>query len=84
MGRYLNPMNQTKEEWLEDHAVPINDIPTTNTLFGYTAAVLVDNGDFTACALANTQQELEAFQHYTDFRPKLWFWVPNEFIGEFK
>lgn len=84
MGRYLNPKNQTKEEWLEANAIPLDHIPDTYKTDTHMVACLVDNGWMTACALAYNQYELEVFQYPTDPRPKLWFLVPFELTDEFK
>jgi hypothetical protein len=85
MGRYLNPPTETKEAWLASYAKPIVARPrSVDEHEGYTPACLVDNGAFTACALAYNQAELEAFDHPTDERPKSWWPIPNDLTGQFQ
>lgn len=81
MGRYLNPNDMSKEDWLETNARPLSSIPTTHTCLyegePHTVAVLIQNGGFTACGLAYSQAELDAFSHVTDPRPKQFWLVPD-------
>lgn len=90
MGRYLNPKNMTKEDWLKTNAVFANDIiapPTwTNEIDGksHVLACLIDNGMFTACGLCFNQREYEAFSDMRDGRFKYFYWVPDNLTEEFK
>lgn len=83
MGRYLNQSNMTKESWLATNAIQCDSegAPDNNTCTiegePYTLAILVDNGPFTACALAYSREEMLAFLHPDDERPKKYFWIPN-------
>lgn len=82
MGRYLNPKSCTKEEWLAAHIERDEKgevVQPTNThkKEGYTAAVLVANPGFTACALATTQEEMDIFNDPRDQRQKVWVWIPD-------
>ena len=79
MGRYLNPHNMTKEEWLTKNAIALDGPPSESPdPDGYYAVCLVDNGLFTAAALAFDPRELEAFTLPDDLRPKKWFLVTAE------
>lgn len=73
MGCYVNPQTETKEAWLSRHgtvllimpeweAVPSNQLPVC----------LVDNGPFTAAAVAFSQSEYKYFMK-PDSRPKVWY-----------
>lgn len=77
MGLYLNPANETKEEWLEREgertsaqhaawdAIPEGQLPV----------VLMDNGPFTAAGIAYKESELQAFTRDDDLRPRTIFLV---------
>lgn len=84
MGRYLNPKDMTKEEWLEKNAIRLDFIPENHATETHTVAVHVDNGWMTACALAYNQGELQAFKIPEDRRPKVFYLVPNKLTEEFK
>lgn len=79
MGCYVNPPDTTKEAWLEANAsafmsfAPHKVDPSTGNL----PVCLVDNGPFTAAAVAYCQGELDAFADF-DGRDKTWFIVPIE------
>lgn len=80
MGAYVNPPNQSKEEWLEENGVQISrgaakrisnnieDGPTEEL-----AVCLVDNGPFKAAGICFEPREFEAFSQPDDHRPKKWF-----------
>lgn len=80
MGIYVNPENQTKEEWLISHGTEIHDrAVTSKDITKDTLPVcLVDNGPFTAAAVAYSLKEIIAFQNPLDLRPKTWLLVPIE------
>lgn len=78
MGAYVNPIVETKEEWLSKHGVywdPVLGIE--NVLPGYLPVCLVHNGYFTAVAIAFSKDEFECFKR-DDGRPKQWFVVEIE------
>ena len=84
MGYYLNPPNVSKEQWLTKNAVELDGPPSESPdSDGYYAVCLVDNGLFTAAALAFDARELAVFTEPTDFRPKRWFLVDSEQAMEF-
>jgi hypothetical protein len=75
MGCYINPRNQTKEEFLREHGEPTSTpCEVTET---HLPVVLVNNGPFTAAGVAYDNREREAFL-YPDPRPKQWFRVSRE------
>jgi hypothetical protein len=76
MGIYINPKDRSKEEWLTANAVTIsNNAPPTFREGDNIVVCLVDNGGFTAAAVAYSQRELQTFKR-EDGRPKLWCQVP--------
>jgi hypothetical protein len=90
MGRYLNPQGTDKETWLREFGLFLGEhAPET---FNYmngdehiaTAAVLIMNPGFVACALCFDQRELDAFKNPDDKRLKLWFWIPVQKVSEFQ
>jgi hypothetical protein len=84
MGIYVNPPRGygTKEEWLEKHKakwIQAYEFCTyTPNYCGLIGVCLVDNGAFTALAVADSIEEAEAFCRLGDSRPKHFFLVPLE------
>lgn len=91
MGYYINPTDGlTKEEWLmkfgeRKDGVVQQEVDTWNEIPENCLAVcLVDNGPFTAAAIAYKESEFEVFKDNTnDDRPKTWFLVEKEMLEEF-
>lgn len=82
MGIYVNPLKGSKEDWLNSHKVkwiPAHEFcthtPGRNGLLG---VALVDNGPFTALAVADSLEEAKAFCRPEDSRPKHFFLVKLE------
>lgn len=74
MGCYVNPPDKSKESWLEENAMELPTLPSANDITPETIPVcLVDNGPFTAAAVAYCESELAVFQNPADTRPKRWF-----------
>lgn len=81
MGLYINPPTQSKEDWLAQNGSIVGEAPPTliksfdhvRTLL---PVCLVDNGAFTAAAIAYDQREFDDFRRPDDHRRKLWFLVP--------
>jgi hypothetical protein len=78
MGFYINPPDQTKEEFLYDHGFRLRpeELPSS---FDFANSIhlpvcLVDNGAFTAAGIAYCQAEYERFLDGAD-RPKKWYLV---------
>ena len=90
MGIYINPPDQGKEPWLHANGFEASDVliaKNTADFKTHFPVCLVDNGHFTAAAVADTEQELERFNDPRDSRPKRWFVVgidqlTSEIIGE--
>ena len=91
MGMYINPRRGSKEQWLDENAVPVqpeNYGSTRQEQYaalckdGFLPVCLVDNGPFTAAGIAYSQGEYEAFS-YEDPRPRKWFIAPAALLQEF-
>lgn len=92
MGYYINPRDMSKEDFLYQnghviHTHHINDVLSGKLFDGLCLPVcLVNNGAFTAAAIAYDKAEATAFQGKEDVRPKTWFAVPKEqlrpYLGE--
>lgn len=88
MHYYINPMDISKDLWLALNGLNLLHAPAEHKtrLYDetdaeeklYYAVCLVDNGLFTAAAIAYDQRELEAFDSDRDSRPKKWFYVEKE------
>jgi hypothetical protein len=83
MGAYVNPSDQSKEEWLEENADKITkqeakEISENIKYSEEMAVCLVDNGPFTAAGICFEEREFEAFSRADDPRPKLWFRAKTE------
>lgn len=82
MGLYINPPNQTKEEWLKKHGAMTLNPPEKYKMVGstatYWAVVLLFNTSFTAAGIAFSPSEFEAFQDLNDDRAKIWFLVEEK------
>ena len=76
MGYYINPPTMTKEAWLVGHGKHVPNAPEKFRDGDQIVVCLVDNGPFTAAAVAYSQDELEYFKHPSDGRYKMWFMVP--------
>lgn len=76
MGYYINPSDQSKEDFLKIHGKPLSSAPTDYDFSGlYLPVCLVDNGWMTAAGIVPHSRELEAFTNRDDNRPKRWFEV---------
>lgn len=84
MGIYINPPSRTKEAFLEEHGRPITREEFLSFQHGTDATelpvCLVDNGYFTAAAVAYSPLEAEAFTVLSDNRPKLFFAVEKSHL----
>lgn len=82
MGCYVDPQNETKEDFLEREGREVeSDYISKNYKMikekGDLPVVLCDNGHFTAAGVAYTEREFERFVRY-DNRPKRFFIVSVE------
>jgi hypothetical protein len=80
MGCYINPQSMSKEEWLKVHGTRANG-PTAITE-DTVPVCLVDNGPFTAAAVAYDERELAAFSDPRDNRMKFWFQVRRDLVRQ--
>jgi len=80
MGKYINPPNMTKERFLELNGVHCPFEPTWEqvTTCDSFPVCLVDNGEFKAAAIIDTEEELKRFSDPIDPRSKLWFMVHRD------
>jgi hypothetical protein len=73
MGCYVNPQQQSKEDWLLLNGSPtVGPCAITET---HLPVVLVNNGQFTAAGVAFDARERECFNDPSDVRLKRWFMV---------
>jgi hypothetical protein len=76
MGAYVNPRGMSKEKWLAENGVRLDTetmvLQPYAVLCGkeFLPVVLVDNGPFTAAAIAYSEAEFDAFMDPLDRRPK--------------
>lgn len=82
MGAYVNPRGKDKEVWLEENGTRYTSktIPKIEDLRfwkekGKFIVCLVDNGPFTAAAIAFSEAELRMFTDQRDTRPKSYYVV---------
>lgn len=80
MGYYVNPVDQTKEDWLAANGVRLAGAPDCDALealvvSGFLPVCYVQNPMFSAAAVCYTATELLEFTRPTDTRPKAWFKV---------
>lgn len=82
MGLYINPIGQTKEEWLGEHgarAVPVPDMFEAGQEMEpkHYPVCLIQNSLFTAAGICFSQREYEEFR-IEDGRRKIWFMVNED------
>jgi len=81
MGYYVNPKNETKEQFLNKHGIRFSgtwkDVPEDSL-----PVILIDNGIFTAAGIAYQESEFKVFTDPFDSRPKEVFIVPIEKLKE--
>ena len=82
MGLYINPVEETKEEWLREHGAQLLTIPKEYKSVGktgtYWVVCLVHNPTFTAAGVCYSDRELEDWKEVDDRRLKMWFLVEEE------
>ena len=82
MGYYINPVNETKEEFLEKHGQRVKK-EELKIVSDSLPVVLIDNGDFTAAGICYDEKELREFTDPQDYRPKKYYQVPREALIPF-
>ena len=76
MGYYINPKDETKEEFLRKNAIETTKDDFKRFTFENDLSLpvcLVDNGFFTAAGVAYSESERDAFVMESDNRPKRFF-----------
>lgn len=80
MGYYINPPGQTKEEFLQDWAVPISEKEFRaykyNNGDGKVPVIWTSNLIFTAVVIAYNKDERKEFLRPDDYRPKKFYLIP--------
>ena len=89
MGYYINPSDETKEEWLNNNGIEVTN-PSWDALPNFRPTefqgddgvyvCLVDNGPFTAAAVCYNEQEFDEFNRDDEPRPRKWYVVSREDI----
>ena len=86
MGLYINPPDQTKEEWLQKHGAILLTVPAQYKSVGstgtYWVVCLMVNDHFSAAGICFSEAELIGFSDANDHRPKTWFLVEQEDLLE--
>jgi hypothetical protein len=78
MGYCINPENESKESFLQREGTETRpEFPQDPDL---ALECLVNNGPFTAAAIAYSYRELEVFIDPADQRTKYWFTVPKSVV----
>jgi len=79
MGYYINPKNETKEEFLKREAEILAIKPPSVEAIPATKAIvcLVSNGAFTTAGIIYDDGELEESQR-PNGRPKIWFLIDRQ------
>ena len=87
MGKYINPEDCSKEEFLREHGSPVSenrmlklDYDDNNLLCAH-----VDNGAFTAAIICYCHGELEYIKSSSssEFRPIKYFLVKRKYLEDF-
>ncbi len=81
MGYYINPPEGTKEDWIRLNA-KFFDGDWDEVPEGLTLLVWMDNGPFTALAIIDCEEELQAFFRGGDNRPKRKFLASMDKVVE--
>ena len=81
MRHFIDPIGMTKEQWLDVHAKVLSHAPSWEKDFMPKESLpvcLVDNGAFTAAAIAYSERELEYFTNDPGGRPQRWYLASTE------
>lgn len=79
MGEYVNPDNKSKEDFLAKNGTQIDAGSLAGLLndSDNVGVCLVDNGKFTAAAVAYNMREVTEFTREDDYRPRKFYSVPR-------
>jgi hypothetical protein len=76
MGFYINPVGQTKEQWLDRKGFRVSEpLPPSQIPVNQRLICLVVNPFFSAAGLCYDDREFTAFSDPKDNRPKSWWLV---------
>lgn len=80
MGMYINPQDMTKEEFLQKYGLEITQQQAHDSfpIDKVYPVCLVNNGGFTAAAIAYCIEEYQELTKPHDVRPKKWFAVHED------
>lgn len=78
MGSYINPPSGDREAWLVEHGAVTSSPSWRDRPAKSLPVCLVDNGPFTAAAIAYNEGEFDHFNGGDpgDTRPRAWYYVP--------
>ena len=77
MGAYVNPSNETKEQFLLREGRSTGNLSWAAVPPDHLPVILMDNGMFTAAGIAYCESELREFTSPTDRRPRRIYYVPT-------
>lgn len=76
MGYYVNPSNQTKEQFLSEKGERLVEAPKWSDVpQGSLPVAFVDNGPFSAAGICYSEAELEYLSDETDLRSIIFYMV---------
>jgi hypothetical protein len=76
MGLYINPNDSSKEQWLKNKAREVTqDEFRFETGTGEVPLAWVDNGPFSALAVAYSEREFKEFTRSDDSRPRKFYYA---------
>jgi len=76
MGMYVNPKDETQDEFLEREGKMVESVKWDDVPSGELPVVLIDNGPWKAAGVAYKSSELDAFTDPNDHRNRVIFLVP--------
>ena len=83
MGCYIDPKNETKEQFLKREGEEIKVFGSNLYIQdNFYPVCLVNNGQFTAAAICWNEEEFKRFTRPEDLRPKVWFLVSFDKLRE--
>lgn len=78
MGAYIDPVGETKEEWLAREGRKFLHLRWQDLEEDELPVVLIQNPQFTAAAIAYCEEEFIIFLHPRDHRPKTIYVVKKD------
>lgn len=80
MGYYINPVNESKESFLEREGLEVPQTDWEKIPKDSLPVILINNGAFTAAGIGFDKREYEAFVDKRDRRPKKIYIVKKDKI----